>query len=168
MCVCHNLLSLCSSGILTSAGAAEAFLLERNSICDFSDAICHSTDSFFMPESGGFSPHGAALSTTASASLSLSLSLWRWRHAWRFTSCLTKKCSCSRLAAPGILAHDLCGGGWTLSGRIPSQGGARVAPHGGRLFSCHMSSRLHRCPLGLVLLSFCEGHSINNPQVLDG
>lgn len=123
---------------------------------------------FFMSESGGFSPHGAALSTTASASLTHSLSLWRWRHAWRFTSCLTKKCSCSRLAAPGILARDLCGGVWTLSGRIPLQGGARVAPYGGRLFSCHISSRLHPRPLGLIRLSFCEGHGINNPQVLYG
>lgn len=62
---------------LTSAGAA--FMVSTNEMTNIlsgkkfnrrlSDAICHSSDSFFMSECGGFSPRGTILSPTASASV---------------------------------------------------------------------------------------------------
>lgn len=58
-------------------------------------------------------------------------------------------------------------GGHSVAG-FPCKVGPAWPPHGGRLFLCHISSRLHPRPLGLIPLSFCEGHGINNPQVLYG
>lgn len=116
----------CSFSIMTSVGAA--WMTLTNKIASFLagekwnawlyDAICHSSVSFFMSKCRGFSPHGTAVSPTASPSLLL----WRWRHTWRFTSCLTKKCAAS-LQAPGTLAHDLVVEGGHLAAGCPGKVG---------------------------------------------
>lgn len=62
----HLDISWCSWSILAG---------ERNSICDFSDAICHSTDSFFLCLSLVGFPHMAQPSQQLPVPLSLTLSL---------------------------------------------------------------------------------------------
>lgn len=76
VCVCHKLLSLCSSGILTSAGAAEAFLLEREiQYVTFLMPFAIPLIPFFLCLSLVGFPHMAQPSQQLPVPLSLTLSL---------------------------------------------------------------------------------------------
>lgn len=139
----HVLLNLCSLSVLTSAGAA--LMVSTNKMTSIlagkkfntwlSDAICHSSDSFFMSECGGFSPYGPVLSPTASTSLSLSLKM---ETRLAVHQLFHEKMCFSRLAAPGILAHDHVVEGGPLAAGFP----CKVGPG---LFWCHIFNCLHPC-----------------------
>lgn len=142
----HKLLNLCSSSILTSAGAA--LLASTNKMTGIlagkkfntwlSDAICHSSDSFFMSWMWWVFPHMAQSSHQLPVRLSLKMETHLAVH-----QLFHKKMCCSRLAAPGTLAHDPVVEGGHLAAGFPCKVGSGT--YKGRLFGCQIFNCLHPC-----------------------
>lgn len=148
-----------SLSVLTSAGAAH--MVSTNKMTNIlagkkfktwlSDAICHSSDSFFMSECCGFSPHGTVLSPTASAS-----PLSEDGDTFGGSSAVSQKMCCSRLAAPGILAPCPVVKGWTLGDGIPLQGWTRDLRRGLFLGATYSTVCIH---IWHSLSSQCDNYS---------
>lgn len=157
----HNLLNLCYLTISTSAGGArpiiwQAFSVERNSV---RDSLMPFVFFFYVWVWWSWVPPPTWHNPLTNCQC---LSLWSCRHVWQFTSCLTHKKKIkmcwSRLAAPGILAHDLVVEGWTLKyqdspvrwGLGSYKGVSFLVPHI-QLSASSLSSLCHSYPAFILL-----------------